>query len=89
MGYVVGVRSDFAAWAGFRQARVPKGARQGWPELIPLTVPEVQKLLLRLVWACVPEPEPVLAWSEWRQWHQHRARRSHYRRRGARPMPVP
>ncbi len=53
--------------------------------MIALSVPEVRKLLLRLVWDRVPEAEQVLAWSQWRREHQHRARRCHYRTRGARP----
>ena len=50
-----------------------------------MSVPEVRKLLLRLVWAAVPDAEKVLAWSTWRRAHQHRARRYHYRKRGAKP----
>ena len=54
-------------------------------DLIPLTVPEVRRLLCRLlcrlVWATEPLPDPVLRWSRWRRRHQARARRSHYRRR--------
>jgi hypothetical protein len=50
-------------------------------ELLPLTVPEVRRLL-RLV---LSPPEPVyrraLAWSLWRRRHQARAKRCHYRRR--------
>jgi len=53
--------------------------------LIPLTVPEVRKLLLRVVWDRVPDTERVLAWSAWRREHQHRARQCHYRTRGANP----
>ncbi len=50
-------------------------------ELIPLTVPEVRRLLWRLSWRMLPPPEMVLAWSAWRRRHQARARRSHYKRR--------
>ncbi|MFO0847183.1 MAG: hypothetical protein U0871_01305 [Gemmataceae bacterium] len=50
-----------------------------------MSVPEVRTLLLRLVWAFVPLPERVLAWSRWRRRHQHRARVCHYRKRGAEP----
>ena len=52
--------------------------------MIPLTVPEVRKLLLRLVWDRLTPEAQALAWSEWRRAHQHRARHYHYRRRGAR-----
>jgi hypothetical protein len=49
-------------------------------ELIPLTVPEVRRLLWRLVWRAALPPAFVLAWSVWRRRHQAQARRSHYRR---------
>jgi SRSO17 transposase len=53
--------------------------------LIPLTVPEVRKLLLRLVWDRLPAAEQSSAWSEWRRRHRYRARQCHYHKRGARP----
>ncbi len=53
--------------------------------MIPLTVPEVRKLILRLVWDRLAPAEQALAWSEWRRRHQHRARECHYRKRRARP----
>jgi hypothetical protein len=52
-----------------------------------LTVPEVRKLLLVLVWDRLSSPEQALGWSEWRRAHQYRARQCHYRKRGARPPP--
>jgi hypothetical protein len=52
--------------------------------LIPLTVPEVRRLLCRLVWTVIPPPEESLAWSVWRRRHQAIARRCHYQRRLAR-----
>jgi hypothetical protein len=52
---------------------------------VPLTVPEVRRLLLRLVWARLAPAERVLAWSAWRRRHQHRARACHYRKRKAKP----
>jgi SRSO17 transposase len=66
-----------------RAARAPR--KRGAAELIPLTAPEVRRVILRLVWGRLAPAEQVLAWSAWRRRHQHRARRSHYRRRGARP----
>jgi hypothetical protein len=42
-------------------------------ELVPLTVPEVRRLLWRLVWARPPDPAQVIAWSLWRRRHQQRA----------------
>jgi len=50
-------------------------------DLIPLTIPEVRRLLVRLLWEQARPVEQVVAWSSWRRRHQARARRSHYRRR--------
>ena len=50
-----------------------------------MTVPEARRLLVRLLWVRVPEPEGVLAWSEWRRAHQALARRCHYKKRAAEP----
>jgi hypothetical protein len=50
------------------------------PELIPLTVPEVRRLMCRLIWLWIEPPSQVLRWSDWRRRHQARARRSHWRR---------
>jgi hypothetical protein len=52
-------------------------------ELLPLTVPEVRRLLWRLLWARAPDADAVLSWSRWRRRHQQRARRCHWRRRTA------
>ncbi|HVK15652.1 MAG TPA: hypothetical protein VM533_01810 [Fimbriiglobus sp.] len=60
-------------------------AVKGGPRLIPLTVPEVRALLLRVVWARLAPAEEVLGWSEWRRAHQHHARACHYQTRRARP----
>lgn len=54
--------------------------RQIPDEPIPLTVPEVRRLLWRLVLARTPPTERVLGWSHWRRCHQARAKRCHYRR---------
>jgi hypothetical protein len=50
-------------------------------ELMPLTVPEVRRLLYRLVVRILAPPESVLRWSRWRRLHQARAKRCHYQRR--------
>jgi hypothetical protein len=50
-------------------------------ERLPVTVPEVRRLVFRLVWQPPAQPEHVLHWSCWRRRHQQRAKRSHYRRR--------
>src|SRR5262249_14598067 len=62
----------------------PARAVKGGPPLIPLTVPEVRRLLLRLVWDRLSPAGQVLAWSEWRRRHQAFARACHYRKRQAR-----
>ena len=53
--------------------------------MIRLSVPEVRRLLLKLVWSTLPPAERVLAWSAWRRRHQHRARVCHHRNRKAKP----
>jgi hypothetical protein len=57
-------------------------------ELIPLTVPEVRRLVYRLVVRILAPPEAILHWSHWSHWrrlHQARAKRAHYKRRLAQP----
>jgi hypothetical protein len=63
----------------------------GWPSkkkdpdasaVVPLSVPEVRRLLARTVWAAVPSLAFILAWSFWRRRKQFLAKRAHYRRRG-------
>ena len=48
--------------------------------LVTLTVPEVRRLLARMVWPSHSDPAKLLAWSTWRRRHQARARRAHYQR---------
>ena len=50
-------------------------------ELIPITAPEVRRLLTRLVWTENQLPDFILSWSWWRRRHQARARQCHYKRR--------
>ncbi len=47
--------------------------------LLPLTVPEIRRLLFALVWARPPNPARILAWSDWRRAHQQCARRCHWK----------
>ena len=49
--------------------------------MIPLTVPEVRRLLWWLVWRRLPTDEEVVSWSGWRRRHQAQAKRCHYQRR--------
>ena len=48
---------------------------------IPLTVPEVRRLLGRLLFPLSRSAPAVLAWSWWRRCHQARASASHAKRR--------
>jgi hypothetical protein len=67
-----------------RQQPADKGGRAsltGGLGLLPLTVPEVRRLLVALVWTTPIQPGFVLAWSRWRRRHQARARRAHYQQR--------
>jgi hypothetical protein len=50
--------------------------------LVPLSVPELRRLLTRTVWAVLPSLAFTLAWSLWRRRKQFLAKRAHYRRRG-------
>ena len=50
-------------------------------DLLPVTVPEVRRLLATLAGLRPPRPEAVLHWSTWRRRHQQRARRAHRHRR--------
>jgi hypothetical protein len=49
-----------------------------------LTVPEVRRLLWRLMWTTGYQADAVLHWSRWRRRHQARAKRCHYHTRLAR-----
>ena len=55
------------------------GAARPAPELPPLTVPEVRRLITRLLWARRPAGAAVLDWSRWRRRHQAAPRRCRWR----------
>jgi SRSO17 transposase len=48
---------------------------------IPLTMPEIRRLLAVLVLHPTRQISEILRWSQWRRRHQAQARRSHYQRR--------
>jgi hypothetical protein len=50
-------------------------------ELLPLTVPEVRRLLFALLWQPPPAAAHILHWSAWRRRHQARAKVAHIKRR--------
>jgi len=57
---------------------------QGDPwALVPLTVPEVRRLLWQMLRPPPPDDVFVWAWSCWRRHHQAVATRCHYKRRCA------
>ena len=59
-----------------------KGGHYGLDEeLIPVTLPEVRRLLTRLVWTEKQPPDFILDWSWWRRRHQALSRQCHYKRR--------
>src|SRR6201985_3298528 len=49
-------------------------------ELLPLTVPEVRRLLWALVSQRSPPPRSVLHWSDWQRKHQQVALHTHWHR---------
>src|ERR687893_1297099 len=84
LGLVGACLSDGDADTGGREGRPKRGVLNLDVDLIPLTVPEVRRLLVALVWGTPPPLGHTLGWSIWRRRHQARARRCHYKRRLAR-----
>lgn len=50
-------------------------------DLVPVSAPEIRRLLYWLFWSMPRPAEAVLSWSRWRRRHQQVAKRCHYRRR--------
>jgi hypothetical protein len=50
--------------------------------MIAFMLPEIRRLLIKLVLQVVDTAERAWAWSVWRRRRQHQARLSHYKRRG-------
>jgi hypothetical protein len=63
-----------------------RGSADGEQELIPLSVPEIRRLMGHLVKTRHESNEHHLRWSRFRRPSQARARRSHYKRRGQIPQ---
>tara|TARA_E500000305_G_scaffold94861_1_gene83989 strand:+ start:770 stop:976 length:207 start_codon:yes stop_codon:yes gene_type:complete len=53
--------------------------------LMPITYPEVRRLLEEIVLKTSPIEYQNLEWSAWRRHHQFLARHCHYRKRGHEP----
>jgi SRSO17 transposase len=65
-----------ALLAAIAAAQSPADDRQ-----IPLTVPEIRRLLAAIVLSPTRAIEEILRWSQWRRRHQAIAQRCHYQRR--------
>ncbi|KAB8182656.1 hypothetical protein FH608_050115 [Nonomuraea phyllanthi] len=48
---------------------------------IPLTLPEIRRLLATLALTTAHTVTAIMRWSDWRRRHQARARHCHYQRR--------
>ena len=69
---------------GGQTEQQPPGLQEAARTLIPLTVPEVRRLLWRIVLERRPSLREVLGWSVWRRRHQAIARHCHYKTRAVR-----
>jgi SRSO17 transposase len=64
----------------FSTGTTSSGSCGGVP-VLALTIPEVRRLLARLIWPAASSVRRVLAWSWWRRCHQSRASYYHTKRR--------
>ena len=55
------------------------------PGQVPLSVPELRRLLAHLLWPAKHRVEHFLDWSGWRRKHQYQAKICHYKKRGSPP----
>lgn len=62
------------------QVQAKKGAAD---RVIPLTVPEIRRLLIERLWHTRSDAAQILAWSCWRRRHQARAMHCHYAKQEA------
>jgi hypothetical protein len=83
------LRAGAIAVETLKKSAVPPGEQQfGGVQgqsrpLLPLSVPEIRRLLWRMVLAVQQTAQHLLTWSRWRRWHQNLARYYHDKRRGA------
>jgi hypothetical protein len=61
----------------------PDGVQSQPRPHLPLSIPEIRRLLWRLVLAVEQTAQQIMAWSRWRRWHQSLAKYYHYKRCGA------
>ena len=64
---------------------LPSAAPSRLVPVIGLTVPEIRRLLNRVLWPQEPAPAHALHWSLYRRYKQALAKQSHYRKHGATP----
>lgn len=82
--------SGFSTWFTIsprlaRRLPVPchkRGTGAGEPEMVGFTLPEIRRLLTKLVLRVTDAADHVWAWSRLRLRRQHQARLGHYKRRG-------
>lgn len=67
------------------RSRARSAHQKGGKDLIPITVPEIRRLIARVTRRHLASPCDALVWSDWRRRHQQHAKFSHYRRRGHDP----
>jgi hypothetical protein len=48
---------------------------------VPLTEPEIRRMLIAIIWPKMNEVEKTLLWSFWRRRHQAIAKYCHYKKR--------
>jgi SRSO17 transposase len=70
------------AFLNVMRSHIVEPTDEAGADLLPMMVPELRRLVWRLVWARLATHEAVLAWSRWRRRHQRRAQRCQYQRNG-------
>jgi Homeodomain-like domain-containing protein len=87
MGKPVGRPAQKASPSLLSAMRLSSEALSRLVPVIALTVPEIRRVLNRVVWPQQPAPAHALHWSVYRRYKQALAKQSHYRKRGATPPP--
>ena len=87
VGKAVGRPAQLTSSSPLSATPLPTLAPSRLVPVIALTVPEIRRLLNRVVWPQEPAPEHALRWSRYRRYKQALAKQSHYRKRGAMPPP--
>lgn len=82
----VGLRCAICHSYSSLRHRISKGGSNEL-KLLPWTLPQVKRLLWRLLWSTLPTLFPIWHWSIWRRRKQERARQCHYRRYAQRTRP--